>query len=535
MVRKTIIVAMCATAITLAGVMTVAVTIRNTDYAPPWLQPVLKPPRETGEIVFLTLRGPTTTQDIPAAGKRSNETQTGFEHDLATLFAQEIGATPKFVVAPGYNALALALKEGRGHIAAAGMMPTPELRQQFVFGPSYKSVQYQLVYRASEPKPRSMLNVIGKRVVVVAETPAHDLLRDLAGEYPGFMIEALPQNTDPDALLKKLEVIDAPPAEAIDFAVVDASAFAIDKRLHPDLAAAFNVGRERKLAWGFSSAADYDLQQSAFAFFDKIRNNGTLARLVDRYYGHVNRIQAVDSEAVIEKIETILPKLRSYFHEAQQLTGVDWRLLAAVGYQESHWDQFATSPTGVRGLMMLTDDTADRMGVKNRLDARESIIGGAKYLLKLRDTVPERIAEPDRTWLALAAYNQGYGHLEDARILAARLKTNADSWLDVRKAYSKLHQPEIYESLKHGYARGEEAVQFVENIRNYTDILTKLEKPLDMDAAFTAALDDAALLAASKRRLNLKANLPATQTKTPIKPAVATTTDFTGSSSPAGQ
>ena len=289
------------------------------------------------------------------------------------------------------------------------------------------------------------------------------------------------------------------------------------------------------MAWGFSSAADYDLQQSAVVFFDKIRNNGTLARLVDRYYGHVNRIQAVDSEAVIEKIETILPKLRSYFHEAQQLTGVDWRLLAAIGYQESHWDQFATSPTGVRGLMMLTDDTADRMGVKNRLDARESIIGGAKYLLKLRDTVPERIAEPDRTWLALAAYNQGYGHLEDARILAARLKTNADSWLDVRKAYSKLHQPEIYESLKHGYARGEEAVQFVENIRNYTDILTKLEKPLDMDAAFTAALDDAALLAASKRRLNLKANLPATQTKTPIKPAVATTTDFTGSSSPAGQ
>ncbi len=535
MVRKTIIVAMCATAVTLAGVIAVAMSIRNMDYAPLWLRPVLKPPRETGEIVFLTLRGPTTTQDIPTAGKHTDETQTGFEHDLATLFAHEIGARPKFVVAPGYNSLALALKEGRGHIAAAGMMPTPELRQQFAFGPSYKSVQYQLVYRANESKPRSMQDIIGKRIVVVAETPAHDLLRELTGDYPGFTIAALPQNTDPDALLKKLEVADAPPADAIDFALVDASAFAVEKRLHPDLAAAFNVGRERNLAWGFSSVADYDLQQSAVVFFEKIRNNGTLARLVDRYYGHVNRIQAVDSEAVIEKIDTTLPELKAYFHEAQQLTGIDWRLLAAVGYQESHWDPFATSPTGVRGLMMLTDDTADRMGVKNRLDARESIIGGAKYLLKLRDTVPERIAEPDRTWLALAAYNQGYGHLEDARILAARLKTNADSWLDVRKAYSKLHQPEIYETLKHGYARGEEAVQFVENIRNYTDILTKLEKPLAMDASFAAALDDAELVAASKRRLNLKANLPAPPTKAPAKPAAAVGTDLISSSNAAGQ
>jgi membrane-bound lytic murein transglycosylase F len=509
MVRKTIIVAICATAATAIGIIALGVSMRDADYAPKWLRTVLKPPRETGEIVFLTLRGPTTTQDIPVAGKRADESQTGFEHDLATLFAQEIGARARFVIAPSYNALALSLTEGRGHIAAAGMMPTPELRQQFAFGPSYKSVQYQLIYRSRDPKPKTMRDVIGKRVAVVAETPAHDLLRDLTGDYPGFSIEALPQNTNPDELLKQL---DSTTKGAIDFAIVDTSAFAIGKRLHPDLAAAFNVGRERKVAWAFSSVADYDLQQSALAFFEKIRNNGTLARLLDRYYGHVNRIQSVDAEAVIEKIETVLPKLKAHFHEAQRLTGIDWRLLAAVGYQESHWDQFATSPTGVRGLMMLTDDTADRMGVKNRLDARESIIGGSKYLLKLRETVPERIPEPDRTWLALAAYNQGYGHLEDARILTARLKMNADSWLDVRKAYPRLHEPAIYESLKHGYARGEEAVQFVENIRNYADILTKLETPLEVDESFAALQEDAELATSSKRRLNAQTRV---QTKLP--------------------
>jgi membrane-bound lytic murein transglycosylase F len=503
-----IVTSVAAVVIALAGAVTVSV--RNTEYAPKWLRPALKPHRQTGEIVFLTLRGPTTTQNIPVAGKRSDETQTGFEHDLATLFAQEIGVRPKFVVAPSYNALALSLTEGRGHIAAAGLMPTPELRQQFAFGPSYKSVQYQLIYRAGGPKPKTMRDVIGKRIAVVAETPAHDLLRDLTGDFPGFSIEALTQNTEPDELLKQ---IDSASPGAIDFAVVETAAFALGKRLHPDLAAAFNVGRERKVAWAFSSVADYDLQQSVLTFFEKIRNNGTLARLLDRYYGHVNRIQSVDAEAVIEKIGTILPKLKPHFHEAQRLTGIDWRLLAAVGYQESHWDPFATSPTGVRGLMMLTDDTADRMGVKNRLDARESIIGGSKYLLKLRETVPERIPEPDRTWLALAAYNQGYGHLEDARIVAVRLKMNPDSWLDVRKTYPKLHEPAIYESLKHGYARGEEAVQFVENIRNYADILTKLETPLELDESLIALQEDAELVTSSKRRLNAQTK---TQTKLPV-------------------
>ncbi|MCE2989828.1 MAG: transglycosylase SLT domain-containing protein, partial [Nitrosomonadaceae bacterium] len=205
---------------------------------------------------------------------------------------------------------------------------------------------------------------------------------------------------------------------------------------------------------------------------------------------HINRIQPIDSEALFQKLDSELPKLRPYFHEAQIITGIDWRILAAVGYQESHWDPLATSPTGVRGLMMLTEDTADRVKVSNRLDARQSIHGGAKYIALLRDTVPQRIPEPDRTWLALAAYNQGYGHLEDARILTARLGLNPDSWLDVRKAYPKLREPEFYETVKYGFCRGDEAVQFVENIRNYTDILMRLEKPLALETS--GVLDEAA-------------------------------------------
>ncbi len=492
--KRKLTIALIILAAILGGILALVLGLgmQQSSYAPQWLRLPLKAPRVSGEIVFLTLRGPTTTQNIPRAGKSGDDSETGFEHDLAVLFARELGVVPKFVVLPSYQKLLEALRDGRGHIAAAGMAPTVELRQQFAFSPSYKIIQNQLIYRSNEAKPRSMKDVEGRHIAVIAETPGHDLLRELTGDFPGIAIDVLPQDADPDELLKRVET------EQSDFALTDNYAFLVGKRVHPDLAMAFSVGRENKLAWAFAPQVDYDLQQSTVLFFDKIRNNGTLARLIDRYYGHTNRIQAIDSEEILSKMQTALPKLRPFFHEAQQVTGIDWRLLAAVGYQESHWDALATSPTGVRGLMMLTEDTADRMGVKNRLDVRESIRGGARYLLTLREVVPDRIQEPDRTWLALAAYNQGYGHLEDARILTQRMKLDADSWLDVRKAYLRLREPAVYDTLKHGFCRGDEAVQFVENIRNYSDILTKLEKPLEMDSRFDLLLDDTDFAAPKK-------------------------------------
>jgi hypothetical protein len=157
------------------------------------------------------------------------------------------------------------------------------------------------------------------------------------------------------------------------------------------------------------------------------------------------------------------------------LSGIDWRLIAAIGYQESHWDAAATSPTGVRGLMMLTDETAERLQVKNRLDARDSIIGGARYFALLKEALNPRIAEPDKTYLALAAYNLGLGHLEDARIVAQQHKLNPDKWQDVRQVLGKLAEPETFNTLKHGYARGFEALQLVDNVRNYHDILVRME------------------------------------------------------------
>jgi membrane-bound lytic murein transglycosylase F len=170
-------------------------------------------------------------------------------------------------------------------------------------------------------------------------------------------------------------------------------------------------------------------------------------------------------------VQTRLPRYLDWFKEAADKYQLDWRLLAAMGYQESKWDPGAVSFTGVRGLMQLTEDTAAMMRAGNRLDPRASIFGGAKYLSRLLDTVPSRIEEPDRTWFAVAAYNVGFGHVEDARILTQQQGRNPDRWEDVRETLPLLSQERWYTRTRRGYARGWEPVRYVDNVKAYLNIL----------------------------------------------------------------
>jgi membrane-bound lytic murein transglycosylase F len=244
---------------------------------------------------------------------------------------------------------------------------------------------------------------------------------------------------------------------------------------YPNLDVAMPIGPEDKIAWAMSKNADPQLVMKVNTFFAKIKKDGTLHNLLDRHYGHNNRLNTLDVTTFLEHTNTLLPKYIHLFKQAQNITGIDWRLLAALSYRESHWDTYNTSPTNVRGLMMLTESTADLMGVTDRLDPKQSIPAGAKYLLKLIDTVPERIPEPDRTYMALAAYNIGYAHVEDARVLASRLKLNPDSWADVKKTLVLLKNPDYYTTLKYGYASGGAPVVFVESVRSYQRILERYQ------------------------------------------------------------
>ncbi|MGH8752206.1 MAG: membrane-bound lytic murein transglycosylase MltF [Burkholderiales bacterium] len=417
-----------------------------------------------GELVVITRASPTTfytdAQGNPA----------GLEFDLTNLFAQQLGVKLRLVTVRDFSRTIPALLAHRGHLAATGLTITAERQMQVVFSAPYQTIQQQVVYQTDLPRPKTIADLIGKKISVVAGSSHAEMLRTLTQQNTGLRWN--------EKNVEDGEVLLAEVAEsAIDYTVADSNLVEVVKNYYPNIEAAFNLGQPQQLAWAFPKDAEPWLIERANHFLNSVMQDGTLKRLLDRYYGHLQRLNQNDVAEFLDKRQAVLPSYRALFQAAQEASGIDWRLIAALGYQESHWNPLATSPTGVRGLMMLTLDTAQRMKVSDRLDPQQNIPAGARYLAELKSALPERLQEPDRTWMALAAYNVGSGHLEDARILAQQRKLDPDSWLDLKKTLPLLSRKQFYSALKHGYARGGEPVIFVDNVRTYYDILVKYEAP----------------------------------------------------------
>ncbi len=417
------------------------------------------------ELVFVTHNGPTTYY------MDGDNEFSGIEYDLATLFVKDFAPEYqiKFLLVNSISDVIPTLLKGKANIAAANLTVT-HLRQQLVqFSKPYQETQQQLVYNDEvDDKPVNIAALSDRKIAVPAGTSFAERLSQIQEKEPSLHWHALNQ-TNSETLLDEVA------SGVLDFTVADSYLVAMMQNYYPNLEVAMPLGKPENIAWALPKNADPALVKKVNAFFDKIHQDGTLRNLIDRYYGTSNRLNTLDITNFLKLSNTLLPKYRNIFKQAQEVTGLDWRLLAAVSYRESHWDTFSTSPTNVRGLMMLTEGTADLMGVTDRLDPKQSIPAGAKYILKMKDTIPDRIPEPDRTYFALAAYNIGYAHVEDARVLAKRLKLNPDSWADVKKTLVMLSNPEYYSTVKYGYASGGAPVIFVESIRSYQRILERYQ------------------------------------------------------------
>jgi membrane-bound lytic murein transglycosylase F len=262
--------------------------------------------------------------------------------------------------------------------------------------------------------------------------------------------------------------------EEVDFTIADSNEFALQRHTQPELRVALNLKKNNALAWAFRKTDSRRLLEFADNYLLEAEREGMIAQINERYYGHAGALDYVDTRTFIEHIETRLPQFREMFEEAGRNNNVDWRLLAAIGYQESHWQPRAISSTGVRGLMMLTRTTASELNIKNRLDPANSIRGGAEYYRKQWKRLPETVREPDRSWFALAAYNVGFNHLKDAWQITQWQGNDPTQWANVSKSLPLLANKLWYPHLSHGYARGWEPVIYVNNIRSYYDIMTAL-------------------------------------------------------------
>lgn len=417
--------------------------------------------QDSKTIVVVTSNGPNTYY-IKNEGEYA-----GFEYDLVNLFAKELGPeySVKFITADQLGDVIPKLIKGEAHFAAANLSITPQRAEAVKFGPSYLDVQQHIAYGIDQNnEPKEINDLIGKHIHVPKGSSYAERLKLLQASQPMLSWQ---ETGSTDELLEQVNI------GVLDYTVADDRMIDLLQNFYPNIGKGIALGKPEQLAWAFPKNGDPWLYVKATNFFKRISNDGTLKNLIDRYYGHANRLDPVDVSKFLELTQSRLPKYTYLFKRAQDLTDIDWRLIAAIGYVESHWDPFNTSPTNVRGMMMLTEQTADAMKVTDRLDAQQSIMGGARYISQLKQQVPDDIPEPDRTWMAIAAYNIGFAHLEDARVLAKRMKLNPNSWADLKTTLPLLNKAKYYSTVKFGYASGGSPVIFVESIRTYYGILEK--------------------------------------------------------------
>jgi membrane-bound lytic murein transglycosylase F len=412
--------------------------------------------RERGELRVATVNEPTAYY-LGAHGPQ------GFEYRLARAFADSLGVALIVVPARDRTSLREMLAEGSADIAAAQLTADAGWKRVGLSTSTYREVPQLVVQRRGRPATHNIAGLNGARVVVRSGSPQLQLLHELRRNGAAYLAwtELPREQADP---------LDWVSSGDADYAIVDRTEFAFARHLYPDVSVAFTLPDPRPVQWLVRRSA-LDLRDAANRFFAGARDSGLLQRLAQQADAEAGEFEYQEARRFQDDITARLPQLRAWFEQAAAANMLDWRLLAAVGYQESHWSDQAVSADGAAGIMMLTPETAKAMGVADRGNTQQNISGGAAYFAQQLQMIPARIAEPDRTWLALAAYNVGYGHLEDARILAQTQGGNPDSWADVSRYLPWLAQERWYSQAHRGYARGWEPVRFVEQVRGFLAVL----------------------------------------------------------------
>ena len=445
-------------------IITIAGLIGTCSSPPPLLDQVL----ETGELRVVT-------RDSPTAYTISPDGPSGPEYDLAQAFADELGVTLIIEPVASVSEILPKLLSGEAHMAAAGLSITDSRREYLNFGHPYESVDVHLIYKLGTGKPRSINDVLDRSIEVMASSSHVDLLESIQTSYPSL---EWTENAD----IEVAELMTKVAMGEIELTVADSPDFNIQRHFYPDLRIALDLDIGDPVAWGFPKGTADTLLARADDFLISADRAGMLAQVHDRYYGYTKKFDYVGTRNFIRHFENRLPRYREMFENAGEEWDVDWRLLAAIGYQESHWRAKAVSPTGVRGIMMLTLDTAAYLGLDDRLDPKSSIFGGAQFYARQTERVADSVPDPDRAWMALAAYNVGFNHIKDARTIVKQQGGDPDTWIDMSEALPLLSQRKWYSKLPYGYARGWEPVLYVNNIRAYYNILKWLTEKEEIDS-----------------------------------------------------
>jgi membrane-bound lytic murein transglycosylase F len=375
-------------------------------------------------------------------------------HALLREFANRLDVTLSLVEADTQGEMLHMLARGEVDIAVP-TQPVPDPLPDFLrAAPAYLDTQTFIVCNADAPTPDVAADPATLRQLRVSASDGYVTRLSTLGLRRIGLAPASAAGTV--TLLERVAAGDAPCTLAQRDEIARAQQRLSGLRLGPA------IGPPGAVGWLLRNTADDSLAQQVDRFFILARKNGLLAQLREQENGLRRRFDVVDLEGFRLALASKLPRYEADFRRAGAEQGIDWRLLAALGYQESRWNPRAESPRGAGGLMMLTATTARSLGGGDRFDAGVSIRAGSRYLATLRSQVGDDVPEPHRTWLMLAAYNVGPAALARARQQVVASGGDPNRWPEVRRVLPKLDRG----------GRGWEPVYHVESVRRYFALMS---------------------------------------------------------------
>ena len=387
----------------------------------------------------------------------------GFEYDLAKAFSNHLGVSLS-VVTSHWEKLFDVLNKGEGDFIAASLTNTPSREELIDFSDECLAIQQQAVIHTSNYNTRKIEDLKGKTIHVRRGTSYEERLNELKNEGFDITIQ-VHEDTPTEELIRMVA------EKEIEVTIADSNIALLNRRYYPDIKIAFPIEEPESLGWAVKKG-ETALQEKINEFFNNIKEDGTFAKIYEKYYANVEIFDYVDLKKYHRRLKTRLPKYEEIIKKASKIYGFDWRLITAMVYQESHFNPRARSFTGVRGMMQLTLETAKEIGIKNRLDPEQSIKGGVKYLKELYERY-DGAKDPDRVFITLASYNVGHGHILDTQKIAKERNLDPNSWSSLEVILPLLRYPKYYKNTKNGYCRGTEAVRYVNRILTYYDILKR--------------------------------------------------------------
>jgi len=388
----------------------------------------------------------------------------GFEYELAKEFARYLDVELE-IITPGWGSMFEFLNQGKGDFIASGLTITEEREKFLLFSRPYMTIQQKFIHHKLKFDIKNLSQLAGRTIHVREGTSYQERLEELKESGIDIDIRLLP-NMATDEIIRMVS------EKEIKYTIADSNIALLNRRYSPEIRIGMSIQEEESLGWAVKKD-DQELYEQINLFFEKAEETGILGKIYEKYYGHMEIFDYFDLKKFHERITTRLPQYKKIIIRESEKYGFDWRMIAAVVYQESHFNAMAESRTGVRGLMQVTKATAKQMGIENRLHPEQSLKAGIKYLDILYEKFREMDNNHQRLFFALASYNVGYGHIRDAQKIAEAHGLDKNKWTSLKQTLPLLSKREYYKKTKYGYARGREPVKYIENILIYYDILKR--------------------------------------------------------------